>query len=481
MSSVLKETIKRMQNAEKQALQRIRVRDSVMNRLLQSAYRIIRELDKEVAGEGRRVVYTLIRRITSCIHPDFSDPELSGLIREELNEVSRVLSQFTLPDGCVKDFSDQVDSLIDRGTNWKFVAMEEQILLSPHSSELGIVDRGIRWRTFDLDPASRLSDLTENIVDFTCNSIPCLNVIYTPIPLGKMKRRLATDILMRGGASTIVTILYEGEFDHRFEVMDFVGDDNGKVPKLIEMGDLPEILFDQERVALAEELFIEPDDSPQHQNGSGLIQVLVESERTVVLPVDDEIWAIRDGLNQFSEVWPDLLDEDDCLVFVPDVYVESPEEILLTTQVWRGALNVLLLSMSYKEVAELIVCKDLPQPSPGSVKSWSEGEVYGPDKREIFFGLIDVLVQEMAIDRAIAESSRDEWWSYLEKVRKDQVSKGMESRRALIKEIRGAIDSKALSDVHGISIERVLAVQQVDPDSRHELGRLSGSTLRVMQ
>lgn len=482
MKRILIDLITRYSNAENLSIRTVEVKDQLMSQFLKSSYEIVEKLDREMADEGRRTLYTLVRRMTSSVHPRFNDHKFCEIVLSEFEVLKRILSGFTLDPMLIEGMRGTLEKLLSRGTNYKFTFIESDIAKQNAETGLAIVYRGSRWRTFDIDAAPELRALG-NLLTYETKEFKCFDRVYCPIPLGKIKRNIATEFILKGGTSQIVSVLYHSEFNYAYQIPDFVSTDAGSIPKLIHLRKIPKETFEIEVSSPLEDTFFESDYEPPYDRSFGMLNLLMESGATVVIPIDDEVWAIRESSNSphFSQLWPDLLEEGDHLIFVPESYVHSRDKILRLTQVWRGPLNMLLLSMSYKEFSGQIHKLCGLSPSSGSIKSWAEGGVYGPETQNVFFALIDMLVDENALNRLEAHNEKMNWWHFLESSRRAQVSLGVEIRRTLIQDIKNALSDGNIESVLGIRVERILAIQSSEFNGHKESGKLTGSNLRVMQ
>lgn len=484
MPEHLRETYLRYRNVDALSVQRADIVDPLISMFMKIVYQIASELDREYGSEGRRALFVFARQMCSSLCPNHKYDRFVEVLSRDLICLKQILVQFTVSSEAIMNLENACEAIVARGRNFKFEFVQKQLdELQYEGTKLAVITRGNRWSTYDLDFDSDYEELGAAALNFNTSHFRIVDKVFTSMPTGKIRRNLATEIMLRGAASKIISVLYECEFDSEFPVSKFISDDQGNSPELVSCRRLPTLRFDPLRIVEGEEAFKEPEEPVLQQSSTGNIEVLFQSGTTVVLPLDDEIWVARLGPEgfQFGELWPDLLQEDDQLVFVPDAYVEASDSILDLSQVWRVALEYLLLSVGPREIRELMLQHTESVPSAHSIKAWAEAGSYGPKDKLVFKALMQTLVSEKALPQQEFEQEWESWWTALEGGRRDQLSKGTEARSTLIKKIRNDLDEHAEIKADHVRVETILAVQIGFQGAAGELGRLANTDWRVMQ
>jgi hypothetical protein len=484
MTGHLSETHYRYRNIGLLAVQRADVVDPLISMFMKIVYQIAGELDREYGSEGRRALFVFARQTCSSFCSNHNYERFADVLLRDLIGLKQILAQFTVSHEAVIDLENTCEAIVARGRNLKFEFVQKQLdELRQEGIKFTVITRGNRWATHDFNVDAEFIELGATAVDFSTSPLKIVDTVFTSMPTGKIRRSLATDVMLRGGASKIISVLYECEFDSEFPVSRFIADNQGDSTELVSFRRLATLRFDPLYRAKAEEVFKEPEESVAQVSSVGNIEVLFQSGKTVVLPLDDEIWVARLGPKgfNFSEFWPDLLQEDDQLVFVPDTYVETSNSILDLSEVWRVALQYLLLSAAPSEIRELMLRYTEAVPSTHSIKAWADAGSYGPKDKSVFKALMQALVVEKALPPEEFEKEWEAWWMTLEGGRRDQLSKGAEARSSLIKKIRNDLNEHAKINADHVCVETVLAVQNRVQGTMSELGKLANTDWRVMQ
>ena len=484
MTGHLRETYSRYRNIGLLAVQRVDVVDPLVSKFMKVVYAIASELDREYGSEGRRALFVFARQTCSSFCSNHNYERFAEVLIRDLIGLKQILAQFTVTHEALIDLENICEAIVARGRNLKFEFVQEQLdELRNEGMEFTVITRGNRWATHDLNVDPEFIELGATVVDFSTSPLKIIDAVFTSMPTGKIRRSLATDLMLRGGASKVISVLYECEFDSEFPMSRFLADNQGDSTELVSFKRLPTLRFDPLYLAKAEEVFREPEESVVQVSNVGNIEVLFQSGKTVVLPLDDEIWVARLGPEgfDFSEFWPDLLQEDDQLVFVPEAYVKTSNSILNLSEVWRVALQYLLLSTAPSEIRELMLRHTEAVPSAHSIKAWADAESYGPKDKSVFKALMQALVVEKALPLEEFEQEWEAWWMTLEEGRRDQLSKGTEARSSLIKKIRNDLNEHSKINADYVRVETILAVQNRVHGSISELGKLANTDWRVMQ
>ena len=478
--SILDEYQIRFQNVEEISQRVVVVKDSVMTRFAKSCYRLLDELDPQIAQDVRISMFVYIRKICSLIAPRFDEKSVSEILRSSFDDVESKLRGHIQDTGLIDSQRACLNQLIERGNNPKFDCIKNLI---EENDNPGIVWRGSKWLTFDLAPCDSIKSIGQ-VISFEKDSLELCGSIYTPMPLTKLKKRLTNHFVLDGCASKINCVLYSFERNPAMFVSDFITADDGSVRKIVELSQLDESEYVTDELEVPEEEFIESNTNlGLDEDPEDVVQILMESGSMATLDKNNQVWVIRgdeDNLS-FDEEWPDLLDEGDLLVFIREHYVDTTDSLLEVE--WRLSLAILVLRLSLSNVCDEIESMLVPRPSETTLRNWTFGDVYGPADREVFDALIDVLIEHKTLDSEASEASKNRWWKQLEATRTNQRNQGLAARRRLIKDISDSLSEgldgvKSLHDVH---IETILATQLSGIYGRGELGQLAGTDLRVMQ
>jgi hypothetical protein len=481
--SILSEYQIRFQNVESVSERVIWVKDPVMLRFAKSCYRLLDQLDREIAQDVRISIFVFIRKICALVTPRFDDELVRVEIRKSFNDLESKLRGHIQDTGFIDMLNTCLDQLIERGNNPKFDCITELISQSSSDSNPGIVWRGSKWLTFNLSPCKSIKSIGR-LISFEYCSLGIYGSVYTPMPLTKLKKQLANHFVLDGFSSEINCVLYSFESNPTMLISEFIAADDGSVRNLVELSSLPEIEYVIDDLQIQGEEFVEPDTSfGSDQELEDVVQILMESGYMATLDKNNQVWVVRgdeDNLT-FEEEWPDLLDEGDRLIFVREHYVDTTDTLLEVD--WRLALSVLLTLQSVSDVCDEIASMSVPRPSETTLRNWASGDVYGPADREVFNSLIDVLVENKVLSPEATERSRNQWWQHLNATRTDQRNQGLAARRRLIEDIRASLTEAldGIQSLHGVHIEIILATQLSGVYGRGEVGYLSGTDLRVMQ
>lgn len=482
--SVLNEYQIRFRNVERLSERVIVVKDPVMSRFAKACYRLLDELDREIAQDVRISLFVFIRKICALVAPRFDNESVIAEIRKSLDDLESKLRGHIQNTDLIDMLNTCLDQLIKRGNNPKFDCINELISQSPSDNDNpGIVWRGSKWLTFNLAPCNSIESLGQ-LISFEHGSPGICGRVYTPMPLTKLKKRLANHFVLDGFASEINCVLYSFESNPTMLVSKFIAADDGSVRDLVEFPRLPKIEYVIDDQQIPDEEFVEPDTNlGSDQEPEDVVQILMESGLVATLDKNNQVWVVRgdeDNLS-FEEEWPDLLDEGDRLIFIREHYVDTTDTLLEVE--WRLALSILLTLQSVSDVCDEIASTGVPRPSEMSVRHWASGDVYGPADREVFNSLIDVLVENKTLSSEATETSSSQWWQRLEVTRTNQRNQGLAARRRLIEDIRGSLTEAldGIQSLHGVHTEIILATQLSGVYGRGEVGHLSGTDLRVMQ
>lgn len=474
-------------NVEKLSERVITIKDPLMTRFAKSAYRLLDELDREVARDGRISLFVYLRKVCSLMAPRFDEKAISEMLELSFGELDSKLRGDIQNTSLIEALGMSLNHLIKRGTNPKFDYIEQMIVQHAKDDEaVGIVWRGSKWLTFDTTPYYQNIRSDSHVISFDRDLPAMIDIIYTPMPLIKLKNRLANHFLLNGVCREINSVLYSFESNPVMLIPDFIAADDGSVCKLVEIHRLPGVEYfcdDPLEVEVAVE-FVEPQSEIESaSDSSDVVQILMESGLVATLDKNNQVWVIResDGDLTFEEEWPDLLDEGDCLIFVREHYVDSTDTLMEAE--WRLALASLLTVRDVSEVCDEMAIQPSSRPSETTVRSWASGKVYGPADFKMFDTLIDILIENKTLSREAAVKSKGKWWNHLEATRADQRNQGLAARRRLIEDIKNSL-TEAFDEVqstHGFHTETILATQLSGIYGRGELGYLSGTGFRIMQ
>ncbi len=463
---ILSVTKARFNNSNTQSITLVKVADPLHDLLSNAFFDLMRNLNSSESDQVNLRIMTsaLFSRVSSFVADDLNSVQYANYLKEELEKFSKLASQFEGVEKYAETIKKTLGLMQERRTNYKREAMSNYMSQSQKIKDQVLLERGHNWRTLEINlnpiPLAKYSTISFDTAKFRP-----MESVLSPISPNRLSKKLQKEIFFSGLADSLIVFLYKQEKLRLPNIPIFIASFESEDAPLISTPEITveNFIIEEKRFeeSLSEEAALEDDECIVDSERA--LKLLLISNEEIYLRSWDYIWC--DDQGQLSHIPAAEIQEGMRLLLRADLKVEKPEKYLDRSEVWRTPLrNLINLGIPCDLIATSIEYKAGITVNQRMVRSWSSGNVLGPEAHNVFIELIEELKRRDHLDRSISESEVQSWWHDLEHTRMAQTSAGLNNRSETLREAEQALAEDAEKDKSSASLYEfveVLVIEQV--------------------